>query len=243
MRRPRGIPWHLLRAEHRTAIRVQLLAVYATYTSRKTLSALSGVLRQCWRLQLMNRDDYERTTDWGTVRRHHAHRRRRRPAGTSPDDLQFTSVERQVGGLTELSGVQPFKDPVLPQPDALQADFVASAAWSAEAASQTWTAENGDHISLRYVPTWPNLGGFGYTVRTSPVVSIKDTPRGIDSWMNDYVRPLAQLTALGTCRVQPVSWVMACAGDRGPGAQVFASDVAQDPFDADLYAGLRLGTG
>ncbi|TDO44180.1 hypothetical protein EV651_1394 [Kribbella sp. VKM Ac-2571] len=43
-----------------------------------------------------------------------------------PDDLQFTSVEFQVGGLTELSGVQPFKDLVLPQPAALQADFVAS---------------------------------------------------------------------------------------------------------------------
>jgi len=111
---------------------------------------------------------------------------------------------------------------------------VTSATWSAEAAAQTWTAENGDQISLRYDPTWPSLGGFGYTVRTSPVVYIKGTPRGIDSWMNDYVRPLAQLTALGTYRVQPVSWVMAYAGDRGPGAQVFASDVAQDPFDAEL---------
>jgi hypothetical protein len=137
-----------------------------------------------------------------------------------PDDLQFTSVWFQVGGLTELSGVQPFKDLVLPPPDALQADFVTSATWNAEAASQTWTAENGDQISLRYDPTWPNLGGFGYTVRTSPVVYIKGTPRGIDSWMNDYIRPLAQLTALGTYRVQPVSWVMGYAGDRGPGAQV-----------------------
>jgi hypothetical protein len=31
------------------------------------LSGLTGVLRQCWRLQMMSRDDYERTTDWGTV--------------------------------------------------------------------------------------------------------------------------------------------------------------------------------
>lgn len=62
-----SIPWHLLRPEHTTAIRAQLLAGYAPSTARKMLSGLSGVLRQCWRLQLMSRDDYERATDWGTV--------------------------------------------------------------------------------------------------------------------------------------------------------------------------------
>jgi hypothetical protein len=49
------IPWHRLRPEHTTAIRAQLLAVYAPSTSRKMLSALSGVLKQCWRLKLKDR--------------------------------------------------------------------------------------------------------------------------------------------------------------------------------------------
>jgi integrase len=61
------IPWHLLRPEHTTAIRAQLLAAYAPSTSRKMLSALSGVLKQCWRLKLMERDDYDRTVDSGSV--------------------------------------------------------------------------------------------------------------------------------------------------------------------------------
>jgi len=61
------IPWHRLRPEHTTAIRAQLLAAYAPSTSRKMLSALSGVLKQCWRLKLMERDDYDRTVDWGSV--------------------------------------------------------------------------------------------------------------------------------------------------------------------------------
>jgi len=38
------IPWHLLRPEHTTAIRAQLLAAYAPSTSRKMLSALAGAL-------------------------------------------------------------------------------------------------------------------------------------------------------------------------------------------------------
>jgi integrase len=61
------IPWHLLRSQHTTAIRAQLLAAYAPSTARKMLSGLAGVLKQCWRLQLMSRDDYDRTIDWGTV--------------------------------------------------------------------------------------------------------------------------------------------------------------------------------
>jgi integrase len=61
------IPWHRLRPEHTTAIRAQLLAAYAPSTSRKMLSALSGVLKQCWRLKLMERDDYDRTVAWGSV--------------------------------------------------------------------------------------------------------------------------------------------------------------------------------
>ncbi|MFK4088783.1 hypothetical protein ACI2LF_32005 [Kribbella sp. NPDC020789] len=62
-----SVLWHLLRLEYTTAIRAQLLAAYAPSTSRKMLSALSGVLKQCWRLKLMERDDYDRTVDWGSV--------------------------------------------------------------------------------------------------------------------------------------------------------------------------------
>jgi integrase len=62
------IAWHTATAEHTTAIRAALVERYAPTTSRKMLAALAGVLRQCWRLGLLEYADYQRLIAWEPVR-------------------------------------------------------------------------------------------------------------------------------------------------------------------------------
>ncbi len=70
------LPWAALRREHTQAIRAALRDSTSERTGRplspatvnKILSALRGVLREAWRLDLMTADDYHRATDLGPVR-------------------------------------------------------------------------------------------------------------------------------------------------------------------------------
>jgi integrase len=55
-------PWHLLRREHTQAIRAAL-GVRAPATANKMLAALRGVLREAWRLELMDAEQYQRAVD------------------------------------------------------------------------------------------------------------------------------------------------------------------------------------
>lgn len=61
-------PWFALRYQHTQAIRAHLAARYAPATANKTLAALRGVLRECWRLGLMTAEDYQRAVDIEPVR-------------------------------------------------------------------------------------------------------------------------------------------------------------------------------
>jgi site-specific recombinase XerD len=56
-------PWHLLRAHHAAAIRAQLAGQFAAATANKMLAALRGVLKEAWRLNLMDSDSYARAVD------------------------------------------------------------------------------------------------------------------------------------------------------------------------------------
>lgn len=56
-------PWHQLRYQHAVALRAQLVARYAPATVNKFLSALRGVLKQAWRLELIAAEDYQRAID------------------------------------------------------------------------------------------------------------------------------------------------------------------------------------
>jgi tetratricopeptide (TPR) repeat protein/DNA-binding SARP family transcriptional activator len=49
-------------------------------------------------------------------------------------------------------------------------------------------------------------------------------------WLAQHVRPLAEITTVATVRPQPVSWVIAQRA--GKSAQVFAAEIAQQPYDA-----------
>lgn len=58
------LPWWELRYQHTQAVRAALVdAGYAPASVRKTLSALRGVLQECWRLGLLPAEEYHRAVD------------------------------------------------------------------------------------------------------------------------------------------------------------------------------------
>jgi len=61
-------PWSHLRHEHVAAIRAELAERYAAATANRSLAALRGVLRSCWRLGLMDRETLDRAIDVPAVR-------------------------------------------------------------------------------------------------------------------------------------------------------------------------------
>lgn len=65
---PGAIPWHELRPDRTSWLRAALLDRYQPSTVRKMLAALSGVLKQCWRMDLMSDEAYRRAIDWGQVK-------------------------------------------------------------------------------------------------------------------------------------------------------------------------------
>jgi integrase len=62
------LPWHQLRYPHTAALRSWLQERYQPGTANTYLSALRGVLRECWRLEMMTTDDYMRAQDVEAVR-------------------------------------------------------------------------------------------------------------------------------------------------------------------------------
>lgn len=65
---PASFPWHRVRYQHAQAVRTALADRYAPATANKMLSALRGVLRESWRLGLMDSEEYHRAMDVKTVR-------------------------------------------------------------------------------------------------------------------------------------------------------------------------------
>src|SRR2546427_6062779 len=62
------LDWSRLRYQHTAAVRSALAERYASATANKMLSALRGILRECWRLDQMRADDYQRAVDLDTVK-------------------------------------------------------------------------------------------------------------------------------------------------------------------------------
>ncbi len=60
--------WEMLRYEHTQAIRAALAETYQPATANKMLAALRGVLRECWRLGLMQAEEFHRAVDVAAVR-------------------------------------------------------------------------------------------------------------------------------------------------------------------------------
>src|SRR6266568_1633114 len=147
-----------------------------------------------------------------------------------PDELVFHSVEFQVGGLTELAGAYPLKS--VDPPYGLGPDQTVTVAWNTETASQEWTTSAGDKLELEFAGGIERREGYSFTITSSPLVTASGAPRSATEWMRQYVRPLAQITTLATLRPQPVSWVVLRHGDKEFPVQLFAGDIAQQPYDA-----------
>lgn len=61
-------PWHALRFQHTQALRARLIDRCSPASANKHIAALRGVLKQCWRLGLMDPEDYQRAVDLKCVR-------------------------------------------------------------------------------------------------------------------------------------------------------------------------------
>ncbi|MBU0607973.1 MAG: tyrosine-type recombinase/integrase, partial [Armatimonadetes bacterium] len=61
-------PWHELRYPHCAAVRAALEERYAPATANKHLAALRGVLKEAWRLGLVDGESYHRAVDLAGVR-------------------------------------------------------------------------------------------------------------------------------------------------------------------------------
>lgn len=61
-------PWHNLRYQHTQAIRTQLGEKYSASTANRHLTALRGVLKECWRLGYMSAEEHARAIDLKAIR-------------------------------------------------------------------------------------------------------------------------------------------------------------------------------
>jgi integrase len=62
------LAWHGLRYQHTALVRAQLAGAYKPATANKMLSALRGVLKECFRLGYMTAEDYQRARDLPPVK-------------------------------------------------------------------------------------------------------------------------------------------------------------------------------
>jgi integrase len=64
----RTLKWEKLRYQHCQAVRTALAEKYAAGTTNKILAALRGVLKEAWRLGLMNAENYHRAVDLKAIK-------------------------------------------------------------------------------------------------------------------------------------------------------------------------------
>lgn len=58
-----NFPWSVIRYQHAAAVRAKLAERFAPATANQHLSALRGVLQECWRLGLVDAETYRRAAD------------------------------------------------------------------------------------------------------------------------------------------------------------------------------------
>ena len=61
--KPLTLPWWQLRRQHVNAVRAWLIEHRSVATGRRLMAALRGVLKECWRLDLMTVEVYQRAID------------------------------------------------------------------------------------------------------------------------------------------------------------------------------------
>lgn len=62
------VDWPALRFQHTSAIQNKLLETYSASSVNRMMSAVNGVLKACWRLELMSIEDYQRAIDYSPAK-------------------------------------------------------------------------------------------------------------------------------------------------------------------------------
>lgn len=86
-------PWERLRYEHTQAIRATLADRYAAATANKMLSALRGVLKECWRLGRIDAEALARASDLPAVKG------TREPKGRALSEDEVVALLSNAGDL------------------------------------------------------------------------------------------------------------------------------------------------
>ena len=157
---PRGRAWWQLRYEHTTRIRALLIERgYASSTVNLHLAALRKVLKECWRLKLMDTDDYMRAVDIQDVVYH------REPAGREVHG-------DEIGALLAVCAKS--RSPIRERDAALITILQATGMRRAEAAGAL--IENYDPRGR-----WLKITGKGSKERTIPIH--KDAVPHLERWL------------------------------------------------------------
>lgn len=96
-----GFPWHLLRYQHTAAFRAACWDRYAPATTNKLLAAVRGVLKEAWRIRLIDADDYRRAADVRGVRGAALLRGRALSAGEVRTLFAHCAADPSVGGARD----------------------------------------------------------------------------------------------------------------------------------------------
>ncbi|WP_053849530.1 hypothetical protein [Streptomyces sp. NRRL B-24085] len=163
-------------------------------------------------------------------------------------DLPFDAVEFQVTGLSRLSGVSPLTRVQVPAVGrSSEAAYVLTLSGEVD---QTWSMPCDDTITLGYdQEAGPLFGGHRFGVSFNPVLRVEGAARTAEDWLDTYVRPAAQLSTFALAGKQSIWVELTNVDDPHRTVQVFASDIAQEPYEADAQHGgrleplLRLGPG
>lgn len=142
--------WHLVRYEHASALKAILSAQYAPATVNKHLTALRGVVRECWRLGMIDADTLARVSDIPNVK------------------ASKLKAGRMLS-LDELKALWTVADLTQPRYGACLALLFSAGLRRSEAASVRWMDTRRDVDPFGGVTWWIRVTGKGDKERRVPV--------------------------------------------------------------------------
>ncbi|HEY9646972.1 MAG TPA: site-specific integrase [Chroococcidiopsis sp.] len=92
--------WSALRYQHTAAMRSSLAERYAPATANRMLSALRGVLKEAWRLGLIDAEDYHRAADVANIKSQTL------PAGRALSKAEIQSLWAQCAADQSAAGIR-----------------------------------------------------------------------------------------------------------------------------------------
>lgn len=160
------------------------------------------------------------------------------------ESLEFDGVEFQITGLVELSGTAPIE--LINPPESEENERQYSMKWRSES-EQEWFI-NEDCVCLGFGMSAHIFDPYSFSVKTSPTVYVRGERRSLQSWIDQYVLPIREIASTSMRQGQTTCWIVLCNNPEGSGsgdrrgerlAQVFGSDLTQEPYTSDARNRLR----